>query len=100
MSESIDRREGLRRGVLGALALSLGIPGDALAEGAEADRFQLKFYAGERLLGSVSPDATVERAIASRPTGVRALWFDMEQNPRRPLSQLGFTESFQLKNEW
>jgi hypothetical protein len=100
MSESIDRREGLRRGAVTALALSLGVPAAALARAsAEASRFQLKFWAGDRLLETIEVGEAATRYLGGRPTSVQLKWHDLAADERRPLSTLGFTESRQIKME-
>lgn len=101
MSESVDRREGLRRGALAALALSLGITDESLAKGAtEAARFEIKFYAGDRLIESMRLGDAASTYLTRRPTAVQARWYDLEKSTREPLSVLGFTESRQLKIEF
>lgn len=100
-SEDVDRREGLRRGALAALALSLGIPARLLADTGEgAGRFEIKFYAGDRFLESLTPDGTTTRYLEGRPTAIQVKWYDLERSPREPLTVLGLTESLQLKIEW
>lgn len=100
MSEPVDRREGLRRGALAALALSLGITDESLAKGAtEAARYEIKFYAGDRLIESMRLGDVASTYLTRRPTAVQARWYDLEKSERKPLSVLGFTESRQLKIE-
>lgn len=100
MSEPIDRREGLRRGALAALALSLGITDESLAQGAmEAARFEIKWYAGDRLIESMHLGDRASNYLTRRPTVVQAKWYDLEKSEREPLSVLGFTESRQIKVE-
>jgi len=100
MSEPVDRREGLRRGALAALALSLGITDESLAQGAaEAVRFEIKYYAGDRLIESIRLGDDASNYLIRRPTAVQAKWYDLEKSEREPLSVLGFTESRQMKIE-
>ena len=101
MSEPVDRREGLRRGVLAALALSLGITDESLAQGdTEAARFEIKFYADDRLIESMRLGDMASNYLTRRPTAVQARWYDLEKSERVPLSVLGFTESRQMKVTW
>lgn len=101
MSEPVDRREGLRRGALAALALSLGITEQSLANGVEeAARFEIKFYAGDRLIQSMRLGDVTSNYLTRRPTALQAKWYDLEKSEREPLSVLGFTESRQFKIEF
>jgi hypothetical protein len=101
MAESIDRREGLRRGAVAALALSLGVPAAALARPtAGASRFQLKFWAGDRHLETIEVGEAATRYLGGRPTSVQLKWHDLAADERLPLSTLGFTESRQMKIEF
>lgn len=97
MSESMNRRQSVKKSALAALALSLGIPEQLLADpDSEATRFQLKFYAGERLLETLDVEEAT-RYLDARPTALQVKWYDGKVDRREPLSTLGFTESRQLK---
>lgn len=98
MSEPIDRREGVRRGAVAALALSLGIPATALAGARDsASRFQMKISANDRLLETIELGREATRYIDGKPTAVRIEWYDLAADEKRPLSRLGLTESRQIK---
>jgi hypothetical protein len=98
MSEPIDRREGVRRGAITALALSLGIPATALAGARDAaSRFQMKFWVGDRLLETMEVGRDATRYIDGKPTAVQIKWYDLAADEKRPLSTLGLTESRQIK---